>query len=150
MKLKKLIGAGDQIMGFTLPFAVAGIILNMLYPEVFEVKMGQPGKFLGLLLLILGVPLWLTSAVQVLLYVPRNKLITTGPFAIALHPLYTSVALLVIPGVGLLLDTWVGLEIGIVLYGFSRHFSVREDRSLEEAFADEYRAYRSKVLLPWL
>lgn len=34
------------------------------------------------------------------------------PFALMPHPFYTSVALLVIPGLGLALDTWVGVPIG--------------------------------------
>jgi hypothetical protein len=33
MNIKSLVGAGDQIMAATLPFALAGIILNVLYLE---------------------------------------------------------------------------------------------------------------------
>lgn len=150
MKLKMLIGAGDQIMGFTLPFAIIGIILNTIYPEFFNLHLGQFGVILGVAFLIIGVPIWLTSAIQVLVYVPRNKLITSGPFAILLHPLYTSVALLVIPGVGFVLDTWIGCGIGLILYLFSRRFSVNEDKTLDEMFSEQYRSYRSKILLPWI
>jgi protein-S-isoprenylcysteine O-methyltransferase Ste14 len=150
VKIKTLIGAGDQIMGFTLPFAIVGIALNMLYPEFFRMNLGLLGKITGIVFLIIGVPIWLTSAVQVLLYVPQRKLITSGPFAILLHPLYTSVALLVLPGVGFLLNTWIGLAIGLVLYFFSRRYSVNEEKTLDEMFSEEYRSYRSRVLLPWL
>jgi len=58
--------------------------------------------------------------------------------------------LLVIPGIGFLLDTWVGLAIGAVLYVRSRLFSVKEEKDLEDAFSSEYREYRAKVILPWL
>jgi protein-S-isoprenylcysteine O-methyltransferase Ste14 len=150
MKIKPLIGAGDQIMGFTLPFALIGVILNVIYPHYFKMNMGSVGIILGSILLIIGVPIWLTSVFQILIYVPRNKLITTGPFAIVRHPLYTSVALLVISGIGFVLDTWLGLGIGIILYIFSRLFSVQEDNKLNDIFSSEYQTYRSKVLLPWL
>jgi protein-S-isoprenylcysteine O-methyltransferase Ste14 len=150
MSIRALMGAGDQIMGFTLPFALAGIILNMVYPDLFRMNMGPPGIILGSLFLIVGVPIWLMSAVQILINVPRRKLITTGPFAIVLHPLYTSVALLVIPGIGFVLDTWVGVGIGVILYGFSRLYAVKEEKKLDEMFSNEYRTYRSEVLLPWL
>jgi protein-S-isoprenylcysteine O-methyltransferase Ste14 len=150
MKIKTLIGAGDQIIGFTLPFALIGIVLNIIYPQFFRMNMGLLGIILGSILLIIGVPIWITSAVQVLVYVPRNKLIRTGPFAIVLHPLYSSVALLVIPGVSFVFDTWVGIGIGVILYIFSRLFSVKEDKKLEDIFSNEYRSYRSEVLLPWL
>jgi len=150
MKIKTLIGAGDQIMGFTLPFALAGIVANIYYPESFRMNLGPWGTGLGILFLVIGVPLWLTAAVQVLVYVPRRQLITSGPFSLLLHPLYTSVALLVIPGVGFVLDTWVGVGIGIILYSCSRRFSVEEDKHLEEMFSDAYRSYRANILLPWL
>ncbi len=150
MQLRALIGAGDKIMGCTIPFAVVATILNIIYPDFFRVNAGSVGMIVGLVLLIAGVPMWLTSVVQVLLYVPRNKLITAGPFAVVRHPLYTSVAFLVIPGIGLLFDTWVGILIGVVLYIFSRRFAVREEKNLNDLFSNQYELYKSKVLLPWV
>ena len=88
--------------------------------------------------------------ILVLIRVPQKKLITNGPFALVRHPLYTSVALLVIPGRGLLFDTWVGAGIGAVLYVSSRIFSPSEERILQKVFLVEYPANRGKVLLPWL
>jgi protein-S-isoprenylcysteine O-methyltransferase Ste14 len=150
MKISALIGAGDQIMGVTLPFAAAGIVLNIVYPEIFVMNLGLVGTLLGCVFLVLGVPIWITSTVQVLVHVPRGELITTGPFKVVLHPLYTSVALLVLPGIGFVLDTWVAIAIGVVLYVCSRLFSVKEERKLEEVFPSEYRLYRDRVILPWL
>jgi len=150
MVLTTLIGAGHKIMGLALPFALAGITLNILYPEFFRIGLGHPGMIAGWIMLAAGVPVWLTSVIQILINVPRGKLITTGPFAAVLHPLYTSVSLLVIPGVGLLFDSWAGAAIGAVLYIASRMFSVEEERRLEELFADEYRMYRGRILIPWL
>ena len=150
MNIKNLVGAGDAIMGFTLPFALIGIILNVVYPQFFTMHLGLPGKILGGVFLIAGVPLWLISVVQVLTYVPRNKLITSGPYALVRHPLYVSVALLVLPGVGFVLDMWAAIALGIVLYLFSRFFSVREDKHLNDSFPGEYQWYRLKVLIPWL
>jgi protein-S-isoprenylcysteine O-methyltransferase Ste14 len=150
MKIRTLTGAGDLIIGTTLPFALVGIILNALNPDIFRMSAGLPGFIIGCVFLVVGVPIWLASVVQILVRVPRGELITTGPFAFVLHPLYSSVALLVLPGIGFVLDTWVGLGIGMVLYGFSRLFAVKEERNLETAFPAEYRVYRAKVLLPWL
>jgi protein-S-isoprenylcysteine O-methyltransferase Ste14 len=59
-------------------------------------------------------------------------------------------AALVIPGVGLVLDTWVGFAIGAALYFFSRIYSPREEKMLATCFPKEYPGYRAKVLLPWL
>lgn len=147
-QIKLLVGAGDRIMLYTLPFAVLGIVANVLWPAAFHV--GTVGIPIGVVLLALGVPMWIGSAVQILVYVPKGKLITTGPFAILIHPLYTSVALLVIPGVGMVFGSWVGFAIGLALYLSSRRFAPAEERDLAAQFPDEYPAYKKRVLLPWL
>lgn len=150
MRLAVLVGAGDRIMGLTAPFAALGLAANLAWPWAFEVAWGRPAAIAGGVLLALGVPMWLTSAIQILVFVPRKRLITRGPFALVLHPLYTSVALLVLPGLGLLLGSWLGVVVGAILYGASRRFAPSEERALAEQFPDEYPAYRRRVLLPWL
>lgn len=150
MKLKTLIGAGDQIIGCTLPFALIGIIANLLEPQFFRLNPGRLGTVLGLVLLGLGVPLWLYAVVQILQNVPQNKLITSGPFALMLHPLYTSVALLVLPGIALLSGNWTWLALGAVLYLWVRVFAVQEEQKLAEIFGAAYRTYRARVRWPWL
>ena len=150
MKLKVLVGAGRQVMGLALPFIVAGIVVNILRPAWFALGFGTGGLIAGIVLLAIGVPAWISSVILILVRVPQKKLITTGPFAVVLHPLYTSVALLVIPGLGLLFDSWVGAAIGVILYFSSRIFSPGEEKILLQYFPQEYPAYRKKVLLPWL
>jgi protein-S-isoprenylcysteine O-methyltransferase Ste14 len=150
MKLKHLVGEGGHVMGLTLPFLVVGIVANIIWPGVFRMGSQTPGLIAGIVLLVVGVPFWLTSVAQILILVPKKKLITTGPFALMLHPLYTSVALLVLPGCGLVLDTWLGPAVGVILYVSSRIFSAREEKLLTTFFPKEYPAYRARVLLPWL
>jgi len=150
MRLKVLVDAGDKVMGTTLPFAAIGIVANVIWPAVFRIGLGSAATIIGLGLLIIGIPLWLTSVALILINVPKKRLITNGPYALMLHPLYTSIALLVIPGCGLLFDSWVGLAIGAVLYFSSRVFSVREEELLEKFFPVEYPTYRGKVIMPWL
>jgi protein-S-isoprenylcysteine O-methyltransferase Ste14 len=149
-QIQLLVGAGDRIMAATLPFAVVGIAANVLWSSPFHLGLGASGLVLGGVLLAVGIPLWLVSAAQILLFVPKGKLITSGPFAIVAHPLYTSVALLVIPGASLLLDSWLGFVLGYVLYVASRRFAPSEERELTVRFPAEYPAYRKRVLLPWL
>ncbi len=150
MNIRALVGSGDRIVGFWLPFAIVGVGANILWPAVFVMGSGGGGIAAGFILLGVGLPIWITSIVQVLTIVPKGRLITTGPFSLMSHPLYTSVALLVIPGVGLLIDTWLGFVLGGLLYFSSRLYSPREERELASRFGAEYEAYRAKVFLPWL
>ena len=151
MKLKILVGSGRKIGVFTLPFLVAGLILNVLFPEVFQVG-GPPEtvKWISAVILVPGIINWIWSVVLILVKVPRHELITTGPYAIVLHPLYTGVALLVLPWFGFLLNTWLGLLVGLVLYTGSRLYAPEEEKILARIFGERWDNYRKKVLLPWL
>ena len=151
MNVKRLVGSGDRIGLFTLPFVVAGVILNIAYPSVFQV--GGPPSWLWWLsigMLALGLAIWLWSVILIFANVPRGRLITAGPYAWVKHPLYTAVALLVLPWAGFLLDTWLGALIGAVLYLASRIFAPAEEAELFRVFGDTWQAYSRRVKLQWL
>lgn len=151
MNVKDLVGSGEKIGLVALPFLLAGVALNLVFPAMFSVG-GPPGWLRGISIavLVVGVIVWAWSAGLILTRVPRNQLITSGPFAVVRHPLYTAVALLVLPWIGFLLDTWLGVVIGLVVYVASRVFSPREEERLSRAFGPAWEAYRAGVMLPWL
>lgn len=151
MKLKALIGSGDKIMLFTLPILISGLILNFLFPEVFSV--GGPTNVLlivSILILIPGIIIWVWTVALILVKVPEGKLITNGPFAIVKHPLYTGVSLLVLPWLGFILNSWLGVVIGIVMYAASRKYSREEEAELLRTFGKDWDEYRKNLKLPWL
>lgn len=151
MKLKVLVGSGHRIMLLTLPFLVAGLVLNIMFPSWFSVG-GPPLalKVASMVLLVPGVAIWAWSVILILTRVPRQELITDGPYSIVKHPLYTAVALLVLPWVGFLFNTWLGVLIGIVLYVGSRAFAPEEERGLAGTFGAAWDEYCRKVKLAWL
>jgi len=151
MNLKALMGSGEKIVLFTLPFAVVGVILNIAFPSTFAV--GGPSaalRVISILALIAGVTIWVWSVVLVLTKVPRGELITTGPFSLLKHPIYTGVALLVLPSIGFLLNRWLGAAIGIVMYIASRRHAPEEEAALSGTFGSSWDAYCSTVKIPWL
>lgn len=134
-----------------LPFLVVGLVLNVAYPEAFEV--GGPSDALwalSIVMLAAGLVMWIWSAILVVTKVPRGELITGGPFAVVKHPIYTGVALLVMPSLGFLFNTWLGLAVGIVMYLATRRFAPEEDAALASEFGSAWQDYRASVLLPWL
>ena len=147
----RLVGSGDKVMLTALPFLVVGGILNLFFPSVFAV--GGPTfamEVVAAALLAVGLVVWAWSAILVLVRVPRGELITGGPFAVVKHPIYTGVALLVLPFGGLLLNTWLGIVVGAALYVGSRRFAPEEERELARAFGRRWDAYTRAVLLPWV
>jgi protein-S-isoprenylcysteine O-methyltransferase Ste14 len=149
--LKALVGSGERIGLLVLPFLVVGLALNILRPELFSV--GGPSTVLRVLsigVLIPGVTIWAWSVTLILTRVPRHELITSGPYSLVKHPLYTGVAFLVLPWVGFLLNTWLGALLGIVLYTGSRVYSPEEERALSETFGAAWAEYCRNVRIPWL
>ncbi len=151
MKLKLLVGSGHRIMLLVLPFLVVGLILNILSPSWFSVS-GPPLALavISIVVLVPGVTIWIWSIVLILTKVPKNELITGGPFSLVKHPLYTGVAFLVLPWIGFLLNTWLGAVIGVVPYIGSRLFAPEEERQLSQTFGTSWDEYRKKVMIPWL
>ncbi len=151
IKLRALLGSGEKIVLATLPALIAGIAANAIERSVFAV--GGPPEALRLssiVLLSVGVAIWAWSALLILTRVPRGELITTGPFAVIKHPIYTSVALLVLPWLGLLLNTWLGAAIGLIVYTASRRYAPEEEANLARTFGGAWDHYRETVKLPWL
>ncbi len=151
MKLGVLVGNGKKIGLLTLPFLIVGLILNILYPPYFQI--GGPSKALkviSIIFLIPGVTIWIWSVILILTKIPPKELITTGPYSLVKHPLYTGVALLVLPWVGILFNTWLGIIIGIIVYVGSRIYSPEEEKILSKIFGDSWKIYCNKVKLPWL
>jgi protein-S-isoprenylcysteine O-methyltransferase Ste14 len=151
LRLGALIGSGDRIGAFVLPFALIGAALNIAFPQAFSA--GGPPPWLAVVsafVLAVGVVVWAWSVLLILTRVRAGELVTTGPYLLVKHPLYTSVALLVLPWLGFLLDTWLGAVIGIALYLASRLFAPAEEADLAGRFGPQWDAYCHRVKVPWL
>ena len=151
MKLNVLVGSGSKIGRLVLPFLLVGLILNIIFPSVFRVG-GPPDalKVISIILLVPGVIIWAWSVFLILTKIPRKELITSGPYALVKHPLYTGVALLVLPWLGILLNTWLGALIGLIIYIGSRLYAPEEEKILSKIFGAAWDQYSSHVRIPWM
>lgn len=150
-ELGTLIGSGHKIGALMLPFLAIGLALNVLYPRVFSVAGPPVGlKMLSFVVLLFGIANWMWSVALILIKVPRRELITTGPYALVKHPLYTGMALLVLPWAGFLMNTWLGAILGIVLYVATRMFAPEEERILAKTFGTAWDEYCRTVKIPRL
>ena len=149
--LRVLIGSGDKIGLLILPFLLAGLVLNVVYPAAFDVG-GPPAalRVVSIIVLIPGLTIWAWSVALIVRKVPRRELITSGPYSIVKHPLYTGVALLVLPWVGFVFDTWLGAVIGVILYIGSRMFAPAEEAELSITFGTAWDEYCTTVTMPWV
>lgn len=151
LNLKALVGSGDRIALLVLPFLLVGLLLDVVFRAQFEV--GGPPAWLALAAgvgLAAGIVVWAWSVYLILTRIPRGDLITDGPYAVVKHPLYTSVALLVLPCLGLLLNTWLGVGIGAVMYIATRRCAPAEEADLARTYGPAWERYRDGVKIGWL
>lgn len=151
MNVRALVGSGDKIGRLALPFLLVGVVANVLRPAWFSV--GGPATTLtiaSIAVLIPGVIGWAWSAGLILTKVPKGELITSGPFSLVKHPLYTDVSLLVLPWAGFLFNSWLGVVLGLVIYLGSRLYAPAEEAALAQRFGAEWDEYCDCVKLPWL
>jgi protein-S-isoprenylcysteine O-methyltransferase Ste14 len=143
--LRNLVGSGDRIALATLPFIVLGVGLGLVNPSLVSFAAPEWFRLTSIVVLVLGAVVWAWTVVLILTNVPKGRLITSGPYAWVKHPLYTSVALLVLPWLGFALETWLGLALGVVLYLVSRRFARDEETALLRSFGQAWRDYASTV-----
>jgi protein-S-isoprenylcysteine O-methyltransferase Ste14 len=151
LDLRRLVGSGDRIALFTLPVAIVGSIVQLTNPAMLAVDgASQPLRAVSIFALTVGGLTWAWSVGLILSMVPRGELITTGPYVIVKHPLYTSVGLLALPSLGILLGTWLGAVIGLAVYAGARLFAPAEEAELHRTYGSRWEAYVRSVKLPWL
>ncbi|HSL75834.1 MAG TPA: isoprenylcysteine carboxylmethyltransferase family protein [Candidatus Limnocylindrales bacterium] len=149
--LKELVGSGDRIALFALPFTILGSAIQVADPDrlAFDGS-SQPSRAIAIVASTVGGLIWAWSVGLILAKVPKGDLITTGPFAVVKHPVYTSVGLLVLPSLGILMGTWLGAIVGVAVYAGSRLFAPAEEAELRDRFGASWDAYARSVKLPWL
>lgn len=100
-------------------------------------------SFLILIIVYAALLIWsaflLTSAKK------KNKLATTGIYALIRHPMYAGIIILVNPALAILLRSWSLLEACLIFYFIWRHFVKKEEKQLIKDFGEEYKEYSKKV-----
>lgn len=139
------------LMGLNVAFATSWLGILPVAPAWIQ--------WLGLALMVAGLALrivsiiWLgpmfTRFVQI---VPGHRLVRSGPYRFTRHPSYSGLLLFFL-GVGLALGDWASVAALVLLPPVGIIYRIKvEEEALEEAFGEEYRAYRREVrgLVPFL
>ena len=143
-------GSGNKMGPFVWSFAILGFILYFIFPSFFSIPKLNILNILGLILLYLGIIICIWSQTLIFIKVPKRQLITSGPYVLVKHPLYTGVSLLVLPGLGFLFGNWLILLFGLILYIITRIFRTDEEKRMREEFGENYGKYSESVIFPWL
>ncbi|MFZ4522204.1 MAG: methyltransferase family protein [Bacteroidales bacterium] len=147
MNKLKMFGVGPKIGKTAFPFALFGIIAPLFWPQWFNfVEVLHPFLYpAGLALFITGIISYGVSVKFLLKGLKNTTLVTTGPFYLCRNPLYTSIILLLIPGVSLIINSWPMLMVSIVAYIRFRMLIAAEYTEMATFFGKEWERYRSNT-----
>lgn len=105
----------------------------------------------AIFLLFIGIPFFVASVFGVTRAYNANRLVTSGTFGCCRHPLYASWVVFIVPGIVLLVHSWIGLTTPLFMYAVLRMLVKKEETYLEAAFGDAYLNYQNEVpcILPY-
>jgi protein-S-isoprenylcysteine O-methyltransferase Ste14 len=147
MKKMSFMGVGPKVGVIVLPWLAVTIILAIKYRGSFPyfADVHRILFFFGLSVVIAGSLLYLLTVPAMLKGLINTKLITTGTYYLCCNPLYASIILFIIPGVSLMMNSWLVLTTSIVGYVLLKINIKIEYKELEELFGDDFRKYRNET-----
>ena len=149
MEKLTFLGIGPKIGRVTLPYLAATIALSILFPAVFSfgIALEQPFLVAGIVLIVIAMVFYFTTLRLMLPAIRGNRLVTRGAYRLCRNPLYSALLLFLVPGLALLLNSWIILTTSVVGYLVFRKYIHEEEETLERLFGDDFRAYRERTSL---
>jgi protein-S-isoprenylcysteine O-methyltransferase Ste14 len=140
-------GVGPAVGRPTALFALAAITATFLWRPVFAIPV-VPYPCLatfGVVLLLAALPFYVLTVRTIWKAHRQQRLVTSGVYAVCRHPIYAGWILLILPGAGLLLNSWLVVSTAVVMYVLTRIYVVKEEENLEVQFGREYADYKRRV-----
>lgn len=140
-------GVGPRIAVAALAYVVLARAVAYRWPDLCRVHFAPYVVIAStaVILLVAGVSmlaLALRSATQAY---NRDRLVTSGIFAVVRHPIYSAWIVFIVPGVALLSHSWPVLLTPLVAYAVFKLSIHREDEYLQQRFGQAYLDYRERV-----
>lgn len=147
MEKLKLTGVGPKIAGIALPWLVLTIILTLKYKPVFNMGPEESRllKYIGALLAFAGFMLYLMTVRALIRGVRETSLVTDGGFYFCSNPLYASILLFMIPGLALLMNSWIILTSSVAGYILFKIYIKEEKQEMEKFFGKRYLDYLNET-----
>lgn len=99
----------------------------------------------GIVFLVKGLILYGLTVKSLLRGLKETRLITTGLYKYCQNPLYMVILLLIVPGIGLLMNSWLVLTTPVLGYFVFRKYISGEYNELTEVFGEEYKSYKEST-----
>jgi len=152
MEKLNFFGVGPKIGLIGLPCLILTIVISVFYkvPFRYVMKNSKPLIIAGIFLLVAGLVFYMATGKLLMKGLKQTRLITSGTYFCCRNPLYAAFILMIIPGLSLLLNSWLILAPGLIMYLVFKILIKKEYTELELFFGEQYRSYKSETpeLLP--
>lgn len=140
-------GVGPKFTIICALYMAAVLVIHYLFFPSLTFKLGfrSVNIILGIILIVLGIPIFLIPGLSIDKYFLDGKLCKAGVYAYMRHPIYGSWIVFIVPGIVLIIGSIIGLSIPVFMYILFRILIIKEDEYLENKFGQEYLEYRKKV-----
>ena len=147
-----VMGVGTRVAPLAFLYLAAVIVLSYVFLPVFAWTRGSTVALIviGAMLAAAGVFILLSSGLRVMKAFKETELLTDGFFRLFLNPMYASYVLFILPGLSLILNSWLVLTSSAVFYVLYRLFSRDEEAYLAQLHGKTYETYRKSVIFKFL
>jgi len=146
-------GVGPRFTRYFIIYGVLMYALTWYLDPIFTITFVQYRTLAaaGTVLVCLGIPFYLSSIVSVMRAFRAGELVTGGVYGMCRHPVYAAWLVFFVPGIALLLKSWLLLSAPVVMYFVAKGLVREEDAYLEKTFGQAYLAYKDRVpsMLPY-
>ena len=139
-------GIGPRFTIISLTYAI--IIFVLEYISFLDVPIPIPrilSLVSGMILIVIGLPVFLIPAFTIDKYLRKGQLATKGIYGYFRHPIYASWTIFIVPGIVLIKGSLLGLTIPVFMYLVFKIMISEEEEYLEKKFGTEYIEYKKKV-----
>lgn len=149
MKTKKMtiFGVGEKIAAVAFPWVILMIWIGYHWKLSFVNTFNLMLTIIGSLLMLAGLSINFTSAIQMINAFKKKVLLTSGFWGLCRNPMYGSFVFFTIPGLSLVLNLWPLLSASVVVYAMVRLSVTEEELYLTKVFGDAYVNYKNNVNL---
>jgi len=139
-------GVGLKMTLTLVPFIVLLGTLNTIFSPAFQLPINQIWMIpIGIILIMIGVFIFIKSEILLGKAYRASELLVTGFYGHMRHPMYGSFILLIIPGIIIIINSWILFFIPFIFYIIFRIFIKQEESYCLKKFGEKYTHYKKNV-----
>jgi protein-S-isoprenylcysteine O-methyltransferase Ste14 len=140
-------GIGPKIGMVVFPWLIISILLTVFYRNIFSINFISYSVLMdiGIILLVIGAIFYLVTVRFLVTGLKNTQLQKDGTYFLCQNPLYSSFILMIIPGLALVMNSWLILTTSIVGYIIFKTCIKSEYAEMESFFGNDYHEYRNNT-----